>query len=222
RIQCANNLKQITIANANCADTHEGIMPPGLGLYPNRMGSENNGEGGLFLHLLPYVEQDNLYSASILFGDDRNYDPNTVNLTTWGGWSPPVDVVTHKTYSQRHGTVVNTAVKVYRCPSDPTADMGWAKASTSYAYNGMVFGISYQWGWGMGAQRFPGAITDGSSNTIFVTERETLSYGVTRWTPDCGFNYWPDWGPAIASAEGGQPTGPASLLIVRPNPRRLT
>src|SRR5262249_339745 len=67
RIQCANNLKQITLANANCADTHEGIMPPGLGLYPNRMGSENNGEGGLFLHLLPYVEQDNLYSASILF-----------------------------------------------------------------------------------------------------------------------------------------------------------
>src|SRR5438094_8070787 len=35
RIQCANNLKQITLANMNCADTHDGKMPPGLGIYPN-------------------------------------------------------------------------------------------------------------------------------------------------------------------------------------------
>src|SRR5205823_2516810 len=93
---------------------------------------------------------------------------------------------------------------------------GWAKSISSYGYNGMVFGISYQWGWGIGTQRFPSFIQDGTSNTIFITEKEALSYGANYWTPDCGMNYWPDWGPVIASVEGGQPTGPAALFVPRP------
>src|SRR5205085_4258853 len=92
--------------------------------------------------------------------------------------------------------------------------------STSYAYNGMIFGIAYQWGWGMQTQRFPSFIADGTSNTIFITEREVQSYGASYWTPDGGFNYWPDWGPVIGSVECGCPgnieTGPAILFQVRP------
>ena len=34
RAQCSNNLKQISLATINCADTHQGLMPPGDGLYP--------------------------------------------------------------------------------------------------------------------------------------------------------------------------------------------
>jgi prepilin-type processing-associated H-X9-DG protein len=222
RIQCANNLKQITLANANCADTHDGVMPPGLGLYPNRVGTDRNGEGGLFVHLLPYIEQDNLYNTTLLTpaapwdptggkGDDRNY-----NQAYTQTWSPSL-IYAQFTYSQWNPTLQQTKVKTYFCPSDPTQDGGWAKSNTSYAYNGNVFGISYQWGWGMGTQRFPAYITDGTSNTIFVTEKEVLSFGTNLWSPDCGQNYWPDWGPSINSIESGwQPTGPAATFIVRP------
>src|SRR5579864_9556479 len=58
RTQCLNNLKQIGLATIDCADAHASILPPGLGTYPNRNGSPNNGEGGLFYHILPYIEQD--------------------------------------------------------------------------------------------------------------------------------------------------------------------
>src|SRR6266542_1986103 len=46
------------------------------------------------------------------------------------------------------------------------------------------------------------------------------SYGIrgAGWAPDDGFNYWPDWGPAVASSEGGQPTGPAAMFQVAPFP----
>jgi prepilin-type N-terminal cleavage/methylation domain-containing protein/prepilin-type processing-associated H-X9-DG protein len=216
RIQCANNLKQMTLANANASDTHEGVMPPGLGLYPNRIGTDRNGEGGLLVHLLPFIEQDNLYQAS--------YDGLLPSgQQDWRNWRNDWGAQ-EGTYTQWSANIYNQRVKVYYCPMDPTAEgsaWGWVKGgSTSYAYNGMIFGISYQWGWGMGSSRFPASITDGTSNTIFITEREVLSFGASYWTPDGGFNYWPDWGPVIGSIECGCPanieTGPAILFRVRP------
>src|SRR5437868_10719682 len=33
RIQCTNNLKQMALATINCADSHNGKMPPGTGWY---------------------------------------------------------------------------------------------------------------------------------------------------------------------------------------------
>src|SRR5215470_9493959 len=150
RIQCSNNLKQIVLAAQNCADTHEQILPPGLGLYPNRMGSARNGEGGFFMHILPYIEQDNLYN--ITYDGNLTYFPAGPGdwrnaKSDWSGILP--------TYTQWSGNLQQAKVKSYFCPSDPTQDGGWAKSNTSYAYNGNVFGISYQWGWGMGTVRFP-------------------------------------------------------------------
>ena len=201
RAQCQNNLKQIALATVNCADTHRGLLPPSLGNYPNRGGSGNNGEGGLLFHILPYVEQQNGYKASWT---------NSNNTDGRNGQQQP-------TYSQWSGTIQQLAVPIYSCPSDPTTDMSnsnWTAAHTSYAYNGQVFGVAYPWGWGMGSGRFPAALQDGTSNTILFTERATNSYGNPNWTPDGGFNYWPDWGPSIASSEGGQPTGAAAIFVV--------
>ena len=199
RTQCLNNLKQIGLATIDCADAHTGLLPPGLGNYPNRAGSPNNGEGGLLMHILPYLEGDNLYKATLSpgplnnNGDDRN-----------GQQSP--------TYTQWSGQLQQHNVKSYLCPSDPTitgGDTGWTQAFTSYGYNGNVFGISYPWGWGQGSYRFPASIVDGTSNTIFYMDKEAQSYGYSGWTPDSGFNYWPDWGPATYSVESGNaPTGP--------------
>src|SRR5437899_2500736 len=66
RIQCANNLKQIGLATINCADTFKGQLPTGMGTYPNVDGNRNTGGyGSTFFHILPYIEQDNLYKSSL-------------------------------------------------------------------------------------------------------------------------------------------------------------
>jgi prepilin-type N-terminal cleavage/methylation domain-containing protein len=196
RAQCMNNLKQMSLGVIDCADAHRGSLPPGLGNYPIRDGSQGNGEGGVFFHLLPWIEQQNAYKQANSNGgqDGRN-----------GGQYP--------VYTQWNAQ--NVSVPIYICPSDPTQTQGWANSKTSYCYNGMVFGISYPWGWGMGSQRFPASIVDGTSNTIFFTEKSVTSYGASYWTPDSGFNYWGDWGPAIASVEAG-PQGPCPGLGTGP------
>jgi prepilin-type N-terminal cleavage/methylation domain-containing protein/prepilin-type processing-associated H-X9-DG protein len=224
RIQCQNNLKQISLATIHCADTNGQILPPGLGLYPPRLGVQNNGEGGLLVHILPYLEQQNLYNELLVtnppwmpLGDDRNYDPTYTQT-----WNPSL-IYMKPTYSQWNPSLQGTLVKTYICPMDHTAPPAtsaggvWAQSVTSYAYNGNVFGINYQWGWGQGCMRFPAGVTDGTSNTVFFTEKEVACYGNgSVWAPDNGLNYWPDWGPVIASVEGGQPTGPAAMFVVQP------
>jgi len=187
RTQCSNNLKQISLAIINCADTHQTILPPGIGNYPNRSPAVNNGQGGMLFHILPFMEQGNAYKNS-LGTDGRN-----ANLATYTAWNCQGDTV-----------------KPYYCPSDPTGGpgTGWAQSTTSYGYNGNVFGVSYPWGWGQGSYKYPASIMDGTSNTIFTMDKELGSYGNSGWSPDSGFNDWVDWGPATYSVEGGQPSGP--------------
>jgi prepilin-type N-terminal cleavage/methylation domain-containing protein/prepilin-type processing-associated H-X9-DG protein len=196
RAQCQNNLKQITLGTIHCCDTYRGRMPPSIGIYPNPKGAANNGEGGTLFHILPFVEQQNAYKAS-LGSDGRNGDP-----VTWAALP---------TYSQWNAQ--NVPVPIYICPSDPTQDMGWAQSKTSYSYNGNVFTLGYQWGWNNNRLRFPAGIQDGTSNTSFFMEKLVASYGgQTGWSPDSGFNYWGDWGPSVCSFEG-QPSGPANCMF---------
>jgi prepilin-type N-terminal cleavage/methylation domain-containing protein len=112
RIQCQNNLKQITLATINCADQHEGALPPAVGPYLKEASDET-----LFLHILPYLEQDNLYKNS---ADDKG------NHSAWN----------NAVYSYR--------IKIYECPSDGSAGAaqlydGWL-ATGSYAANFLALG----------------------------------------------------------------------------------
>jgi prepilin-type N-terminal cleavage/methylation domain-containing protein/prepilin-type processing-associated H-X9-DG protein len=189
RTQCSNNLKQIALGTINCADTYHGLLPPGIGLYTSRNPIPNNGYGSVLFHILPFIEQNPLYKSSFNGSEGRNG-----GLSAYDAWNlqqspnPPI----------------------YICPSDPSSTGGWATAKTSYAYNANVFGANFAGGWGQGCYRFPASITDGTSQTIFFTEKEVLSYGgQTGWSPDSGFNCWSDWGPAVSSIESGsQATGP--------------
>src|SRR5205085_819339 len=60
RMSCTNNLKQQSLAMINMADTYQGKLPGSVGLYPSFTPATNNGDGGAFFHLLPYIEQGNL------------------------------------------------------------------------------------------------------------------------------------------------------------------
>jgi prepilin-type N-terminal cleavage/methylation domain-containing protein len=198
RIQCSNNLKQITLATINCSDTYAGKLPPSIGLYPSAdTPTPGNSDGGLFFHILPYIEQDNLFKSTSALDDSRN------------GFL--------QTYSQWH--INNNRVKTYVCPADPTnTDQLGPRAS--YGINGQIFLYSYP-GWNAnGGTTYPASIQDGTSNTIFFTEKYAENCVGTGCNGGYVDNYWPDWGPLIASADCGSVLGPAAVFQVQPPLRR--
>jgi hypothetical protein len=64
RVQCANNLRQIGLAAHHYADTHIALPPGQLGPYPDvglGLPPVNTQFVGVFVYLLPYIEQDNIH-----------------------------------------------------------------------------------------------------------------------------------------------------------------
>src|SRR5262245_42640649 len=73
RTDCTNNLKQMALATVNCADTNQRQLPPSVGIYPRGTWGPNQGDGGLLMFILPYIEQKNLYNAALVnFGDNND------------------------------------------------------------------------------------------------------------------------------------------------------
>src|SRR5262245_50151529 len=60
KVREAANLKQLGLAAHNYHDAHQ-HLPPGIGYYPPAGGAF----GPYLFHLLPYVEQDNLYRSAL-------------------------------------------------------------------------------------------------------------------------------------------------------------
>ena len=179
RMKCTNNIKQLSLGTINAADTHSGFLPPSIGLYPNFDVAAGNSNGGLFLHILPFIEQDNLFKASSI-----TPDPD--------GRNGP-----HQTYSQWTAPIQQSRVKLFICPSDPTFEN--QGAFSGYSQNGQVFRHNYP-GWGSNPVTYPRQIPDGTSNTIFFTDKLAFcDQDYTIW--DYPQNYWPDWGPIIASTD---------------------
>ena len=66
RIKCQNNLKQIGLAVHNAHDVRE-KLPPAVGFYqdPSQVPPGSRvGRGNVFVHILPYTEQDNLHKIA--------------------------------------------------------------------------------------------------------------------------------------------------------------
>jgi len=199
RAECQNNLKQIGLALQNCADTNGGILPPGMGAHPTRDRCVNGtGYGSLFFHILPWMEQENVWKVSI-----RNYN--------WDDWCPtgPSD---NKRYYCWSDNIIYKPIKSYRCRADFTSPQGLSGsggyATTSYAYNYQLFLTDWDQ-----AARYPAAITDGVTNTIFFTEK----YGQPSkdpWTIDWGGNTWWEWAPKFAF----DIPNPAPMPNQAPNP----
>jgi prepilin-type N-terminal cleavage/methylation domain-containing protein len=160
RAQCQNNLKQIALAVHNFHDTYQSV--PSIGDWNARfrgnsfpalrcgggLTSPDGAQGSWLVHLLPYLEQNNLfqnfYSAASLNG-------------TADGFSA-------------YDRLAATPVKQFVCPADGSnrtftmAEGGTAYASSSYAGNVMVFNP-------VQLRSLLTAMPDGTSNTVMVAER---------------------------------------------------
>ncbi len=114
RTQCKNNLKQIGIALHNYHDTYS-KFPPG-GFWNNVNSGQQYQQGSLLTHLLPYVEQANMFQQ-IPFNAPPGRDINTATLPD--------------------GRLMRTVftVPTYRCPSD-TVTIGFNGISTIQNYAG--------------------------------------------------------------------------------------
>jgi prepilin-type N-terminal cleavage/methylation domain-containing protein len=204
RAQCQNNIKQMALGLVDMVDTYQGLLPPSIGTYPTPVdnqvahtGVANLGEGGLLWHLLPWIEQGNLYKSAWTMKDPFN----GIGVLTYSEYGSPAggedddDWDTGATpYAQAQ------VVKIYRCPSDPTLQEGaqgpWRWTAGSYATNGQVFQGNR---WYTDYGRYPGSISDGTNNTIFFTEKEAVGDGNCPGSRTAGYNYWADWGPDTGS-----------------------
>lgn len=170
RMKCSNNLKQIGLGFQNYHATYD-RFPSGYISGAPATNAEGTGPGwGWGTMLLPYVEQDNLFRQ--------------INLN--------LDIA-HAT----NATARTTALNLYRCPSDsPKGDTftvvdGGGGTITTVAFanyvgvggtfevtgypdtdNGVLFRNS---------QIRIADIIDGSSNTIFVGERQSSKAPMTTW-----------------------------------------
>src|SRR5947209_7914230 len=154
RMSCANNLKQLGLAAHNYHDSR-GHLPPVIGYYPPASGAF----GTCFFHLLPFIEQDNLYRSAL--GSVPFPQPDGPTVVHFPG--------NNNFYSQ--------PVKTFLCPSDPSVGPdgvvtinGFPFGASSYAPNAMVISERFAIG-PQGKARIDTDIPDGTSNTILHAEK---------------------------------------------------
>jgi prepilin-type N-terminal cleavage/methylation domain-containing protein len=183
RMKCQNNLKQMALACHSCHDAN-GRFPPQSGTFGGAYYAP------ILFHLLPYIEQGNVYQMAVWLDYNAAVGKTTPTPSTtintgyiWPTWAA-VNKSTNTWLRQ-------TRISTYQCPTDPTLGNGldWTPGDASYAANFQVFGNPAVGG--TGAAGYDGArtmvgITDGTSNTIMFAEKlsrcdGTGSPGGTWW-----------------------------------------
>ncbi|MFT3879552.1 MAG: DUF1559 domain-containing protein [Gemmatales bacterium] len=132
KMQCASNLRQIAIASHNYHNDYNRLPPGDLGPLNGVLFAQGIGS---LVHLLPYLEQDNVYKQLVCAGP---ISPNT--NPAYGG---PLDVNLNGVSSQWYNHPQNrlwgqTRFKMFECPSDSlyeelTSSFGY---SMNYIFNG--------------------------------------------------------------------------------------
>jgi prepilin-type N-terminal cleavage/methylation domain-containing protein len=182
RLQSSNNLKQIGLAMHNFNNTNN-VLPPTNGWLPKPTSgsfySQGGANGTAFFHILPYIEQQNLYDSSI---STQYYIYNSTTPYTYNySYTYPDPTYGYQfnetiTYNNGNATYVPGGVKAnwgltlssksvstYVAPHDPQTYQGYS----SYLLNAAVFDKR------LAIQQ----ISDGPSNTVLVTEGYGQCYG---------------------------------------------
>ena len=169
RMTCTNNLKQIGLALHN----YEGSIqkfPSGFNSRTTTVNGDGLGPGwGWAAQLLPHLEQDNLYRQI----------------------NPAVDIL-----DPSHAAVRTTVLKAFRCPSDSPPGDTFTAVSETGSLGAVAFANYVACGGTFEVSGFPDTntgtflrntqyrmadITDGTSNTVFVSERWSKFSPMTTW-----------------------------------------
>jgi prepilin-type N-terminal cleavage/methylation domain-containing protein len=184
RSQSQNNLKQLGLAINNIGGTYNQLLPPSYGAFPM-----NGPYGSLFVHMLPFIEQNNLYNQ---------YNPGSGGY--FGGLNPTTGLP----------NPITAVIKPYLAPADPTNNVNGTPGLTSYASNYLVFGNT--------GANLPATFSDGTSNTVIFMERFAVSSSAQHYwstvntyivaspvpgTPGYGFQIAPPPGSAVDSLPQG-------------------
>jgi prepilin-type N-terminal cleavage/methylation domain-containing protein len=209
---CRNNLRQVALAAHHAHDAHR-RLPPQFGAY-------GAGNGTLFFHLLPFLEEADVYRL----GFDPSAHMYDIGWVADGaGWKSVKGVV------KPPGWPGGKWIASFRCPSDPSLGdaLDWLHGDASYAGNFQVFGRPANGEWN-GDARIPPTFLDGTSDTILFAEKYARCEGPNAVDSGVLAGTW--WGrgidgldlltPAFARSwgEGSIGTGPQSKWQVQPSP----
>jgi prepilin-type N-terminal cleavage/methylation domain-containing protein len=195
RTMCTNNLKQIALATHNCQDAY-GNLPPVVGAYPTPTsngfnktdGSTQRGLGTPLVFLLPFMEEKNLWeqlltspstsTSPLAWADNKNsyslpvksyicpsdpsIGPNNSCPQNPGG--PPFAAAS--AYAANALVFDKCTFTAGTATTPPSAKIGNA-AKLGLEWDGAVFPPFYY-------ARIPADIPDGTSNTVFFTEKYTF------------------------------------------------
>src|SRR5262245_13762631 len=167
RMQCSNNLKQIGVALHNYHSTNDKFPPLSRydGTRKGGVPTQDQGErGNLWIYILPYIEQENVYKLSDL------QSPRNPSIDDSFGLQTAARSLASKT------------IKTYLCPSDDTNEPpntwtnGWVVSN--YVANHDAFhnprdgGWMSRWDAGQTSwqSRLSSTYKDGTSNTLGITE----------------------------------------------------
>jgi prepilin-type N-terminal cleavage/methylation domain-containing protein len=208
RTSCANNLRQVGVATHNC-QLQFGRLPPATGWFPTDRPAAGSAWGTLFFHLLPFVEQENLYKSSVWTGQN-----------IWGEGRGLTYLSGQFGFGSQNFVGLRS-VSTYGCPSDATPPgtiytdelHGVTWRTSSYVGNFLIFGnvdhkpyfldargnpvpnpnrympvqpydavqMKYITEY-EGAPQIPKSIPDGTSSTILYAEKlRVCSYRACLW-----------------------------------------
>jgi prepilin-type N-terminal cleavage/methylation domain-containing protein len=190
RAASQNNLKQLGLACHMFNDSNN-ALPPTFGWRPAPGNGAQYSVGGTygtgFFHLLPYIEQDNLYQRSLTTQYYAYGNPTTSNYSYSGSGYSYTYSYSYPSYVYVPGGVraywdftVYNPVKVFMADYDPSL-YSQTYTYVSYLMNDEVFKRNGT------IQTIP----DGSSNTLLMTEgyASCYGYGVTSSATEYDYNY---------------------------------
>jgi prepilin-type N-terminal cleavage/methylation domain-containing protein len=205
RMVSANNLKQVGLAMHSYNDSNS-QLPPTQGWLPKLPAGQNwvvNGAyGSAFFHILPYIEQDALYKASLSTQSRVYY--NTGGTTSSSGsftYNHPTygyQYTYNTSYSRYTSTLVSGGVRAHWGPSLISRPVKVYAAPGDSSSTSDQYACSYL----LSAELFDktpaiNTISDGTSNTVMVAEGYQSCYTYTSsansYTYAYRFSYWPGY-----------------------------
>ncbi len=213
RMQCTNNLKQLGLAIHNYHDTN-GVLP-GYGF-----GGNGPYDYTPYIGLLPFMEQNTRYQ-SIAAGDSRGvweiepFDNHEGFLRVITTIICPSDGFATQGYTESGFDAPFTTCSYRFSHADLLNGRGWwndcRSAETRCPHNSRSVFTMRNCGRGTGTGSCPplSAVTDGTSNTIFLSERCTSPRG--RYTSDSDYKIKSGW--AVGDMWGSNPKSSCMTLV---------